>query len=228
MRFINLINTNVNGHLNFNYPLQLCAALKEFQFIDRVCLLTFTCLSECRGLGKICEYLLIHRNHYNSQSNRGVWAGKKRFFLLTGRLLISKTYFSYMDILNDPQEGMKERHGCVTAWLIFMVVANSIVVIMYLFARGMIQNNLTAAIPSWVFIVLGLMGIANIIFAVALLKWKKWGFWGFAFTSIIAAAVNLQMGTSVLQTLLGLGGVAILYAILRIRKDEVSAWDNLE
>src|SRR6188472_601380 len=102
-----------------------------------------------------------------------------------------------MDILNDPQEGMKERHGCVTAWLIFMIVANSIVVIMYLFTTGMIQNNVTAAIPSWAVIALGLIGIANIIFAGALLKWKKWGFWGFALTSIIAAAINLQVGTGV-------------------------------
>jgi hypothetical protein len=132
-----------------------------------------------------------------------------------------------MDILNDPQEGMKERHGCVTAWLIFMIVANSIVVITYLFARGMIQKNLPAAIPSWAFIALGLMGIANIIFAAALLKWKKWGFWGFVLTSIIAAGINLEIGTGVLQTLLGLAGVIVLFAILRIRKDGASAWDNL-
>lgn len=122
---------------------------------------------------------------------------------------------------------MKERHGCVTAWLVFMIVANSIAVITYLFARSVIQKNLPAAIPSWAFIALGLIAIANIIFAVALLKWKKWGFQGFVFTSIIAAGVNLETGTSVLQTLIGLGGVIVLYAILRIRKDGVSAWDNL-
>jgi hypothetical protein len=72
------------------------------------------------------------------------------------------------------------------------------------------------------------MGIGNIIFAVALLRWKKWGFIGFVLTSIIAAGINLKVGISVLQTLLGLVGVFVLCGILRISKGGVSTWDSLE
>jgi hypothetical protein len=140
----------------------------------------------------------------------------------------SKMYFSRMDILNDFHEDRKERHGCVTAWLIFMIVTNSFVVISYLFLRTLIQKNSPDPVPAWAFITLGVMGIANIIFAVALLRWKKWGFIGFVLTSIIAAGINLRVGTTVIQTLLGLAGVFILYGILRISKDGVSTWDSLE
>jgi hypothetical protein len=137
-------------------------------------------------------------------------------------------YFSHMDILNEFQEERKGRHGCVTAWLIFMIVTNSFVVISYLFLRTLIQKNSPDSVPSWAFITLGVMGIANIIFAAALLRWKKWGFFGFVLTTLIAAGINLKVGTTVLQTLLGLAGVFVLYGILRITKDGVSTWDQLE
>ena len=142
--------------------------------------------------------------------------------------LLFNGYIRPMDILTDPQDERKERHGCVTAWLIFMIVANSFVVITYLFMRNMLQRNLTTTVPTWVFIVSGLLGAANIMFAIELLRWKKWAFWGFVFAAFAAAAINLKMGTSVLQTSIGLAGIIVLYAILRIKNNGVSAWDNLE
>lgn len=133
-----------------------------------------------------------------------------------------------MDILDDPRDQIKERHGCVTAWLIFMLVANSLVVILYLIARRFLETSSTNHIPSWAFIVLGFMGLANVMFATALLKWQRWGFWGFAVTTLAAFVINLQIGISLIQAIFGLIGILVLYAILQIKRDGVSAWRNLE
>jgi len=122
----------------------------------------------------------------------------------------------------------KERHGCVTAWLVFMIVANSITAVLYLFASDLISEGLPNGISNSIILLLGVLGIVNIIFAILLLSWKKIGFWGFLFVSIVGLCINLSLGLGLGQSLLGLVGIAILFGILQIKKDDVSAWDNLE
>lgn len=121
----------------------------------------------------------------------------------------------------------KERHGCVTAWLIFMIVVNSIVALLYLLGSGMIAENLPGVSGATI-LISGLLSIANVVFAVLLLQWKKIGFFGFAGISVVALALNVSSGMSVGQSLLGLVGVAILYGILQIKQNDKSAWENLE
>ncbi|MBT8272043.1 MAG: hypothetical protein KJO25_08370, partial [Bacteroidia bacterium] len=84
----------------------------------------------------------------------------------------------------------KPRHGCVTAWLILMIVANAFSAITYLFMGNIISENLPNSIPNSVILLLGLVSIVNLVFAIMLFKWKKWAFWGFAGTSIIALIIN--------------------------------------
>ena len=122
----------------------------------------------------------------------------------------------------------KMRHGCVTAYLIFVIIANSILAIIYLFAGNLITENLPGDVSIEIIIILGLIGVFNVICAVMLFKWKKWGFWGFVGTSIISLMINLAIGLGVGTSLAGLIGIAILYAILQIKQDNISAWENLE
>jgi hypothetical protein len=68
----------------------------------------------------------------------------------------------------------------------------------------------------------------NVVFSVMLFLWKKWGFWGFIITSIGAFAINLSIGLGVGQSIAGLVGIAVLYGVLQIKKDNISAWANLE
>ncbi len=118
----------------------------------------------------------------------------------------------------------KERHGCVTAWLILMIIANSIIALTYLFT-----DNTTPQSPTnLTTLMLTTIGIANIIFAIMLLQWKKWAFWAFATTSLITLGVNISIGISVGNALVGLIGIVILYGILQIKKDGITAWENLE
>jgi hypothetical protein len=129
---------------------------------------------------------------------------------------------------NETGNGIKKRHGCVTAWLIFMIIANSAVALLYFFAGDYISRNSPTPVSTGILILLAILGIANVGFAVLLLKWNKWGFWGFILTAVCSLIINLSIGLGVSQSILGLVGIGILYGILQIKQDNVSAWDNLE
>ena len=133
-----------------------------------------------------------------------------------------------METSNEMTSNPKQRHGCVTAWLIFMIIANSLTAVLYLFAGNTIVQNMSGNISNTMLIVLAILGIANVVFSVMLLNWKKIGFWGFVITSIVVLIINLSIGLGIAQSVLGLLGIVILYAVLQIKRDDVKAWTNLE
>jgi ABC-type multidrug transport system permease subunit len=133
-----------------------------------------------------------------------------------------------MEKNNENSNAVKQRHGCVTAWLVLMIFANSLTAVIYLFASDMIIKNLPGNVSTPMLILLGIIGIGNIVFSVLLFQWKKVGFWGFLLTSIASLIINLSIGLGIGQSVIGLVGIAILYGVLQIKKDNVSAWDNLE
>jgi hypothetical protein len=133
-----------------------------------------------------------------------------------------------METKDENSNVAKQRHGCVAAWLILMIILNSLVAIIYLFASDMITKNLPGNVSTTMIILLGFIGIGNVIFSVLLFQWKKIGFWGFIVTSIAALIINLSIGLGTGQSVLGLVGIAVLYGVLQIKKDNVPAWDNLE
>ena len=122
--------------------------------------------------------------------------------------------------------GIKQRHGCVTAWLILMIVANSATIFSTLALSDEIKRALPN-MPDWGGPVLILCGVINVVCAVMLFKWKRIGFFGFVITSLIAAAVNVVAGVDAIQTLMGMVGVLILFGILQIGSPK-SAWSQME
>jgi len=132
-----------------------------------------------------------------------------------------------METVNENSNVTKQRHGCVTAWLIFVIIANSFSVTFSLFGSEMIAKALPGVALTPLIISSGIIGIVNIIFSVLLFQWKKIAFWGFIITSIGASIINFSLGFGI-QSLFGLVGIAILYAVLQIKKDDVSAWENLD
>lgn len=136
------------------------------------------------------------------------------------------------NILDDLQEenkfGQQERHGCVTAWLILMIVANIISAISYFFLGDAIVALLPSQPPLIMLLAIGFLAIINVVFAVMLFQWKKIGFYGFVVTSILAFGLNIFMGIGISQSLPGLLGFVLLYAIFQIKnKAGKSAWENL-
>ncbi|MFT4661649.1 MAG: hypothetical protein ACI8XB_001929 [Patiriisocius sp.] len=134
-----------------------------------------------------------------------------------------------METLDDNYtKSSKQRHGCVTACLILMIVANSLAAISYLFAGDLVSQNFPGGISSSLLILLAIMGIGNVIFSVLLYNWKKIGFWGFLLTSLVALVINLSLGLGIAQSIFGLAGIAILYGVLQIKQENATAWDNLD
>ena len=89
-----------------------------------------------------------------------------------------------------------------------------------------IRQNLPT-VPGWAVPVLLLLSIANLVCAIALFKWKRWGFFGFTGTAVVAFAINLVSGISMIQGVVGLLGPIILYGVLQIGKEK-KAWPQLE
>jgi len=119
----------------------------------------------------------------------------------------------------------KQRHGCLTTLLVLMIIGNSATALMYLFGGSVITQNLPG-IPSWALVVMCIFAIFNLVCAIALFKWKKWGFWGFIASSIFAFFVNLSIGLGIGQSLLGLVGIAVLFGVLHIGKEN-KGWPQL-
>ena len=133
-----------------------------------------------------------------------------------------------MENINNNPDIPKQRHGCVTAWLILMIIGNSLIALLYIFGGELVAQEFSGELSSSSLILLALLGIANVIFAILLLKWNKFGFWGYLLTSVAVLVVNIGIGISIGQSILGLLGVVILFGILQIKEGNISAWDNLE
>jgi len=119
----------------------------------------------------------------------------------------------------------KQRHGCLTVWLIFIIIMNSAAALMSL-ERDTIRQY-SPSTPDWALLILAVTSIMNVACAVALLKWKKWGFFGFIATSVITFVVNLMTGLNIVHALGGLVGIAVLYGVLQIGKEK-KGWTQLE
>jgi hypothetical protein len=127
-----------------------------------------------------------------------------------------------------PQNEEKQRHGCVTAWLILMIIGNSIGALMYLFGSEMIMRAMPYGVSSSLIYLLAFVSVMNVVFAVLLFQWKRWGFYGFIGSAIAAFIINTSIGLPVGSSLLGLVGIGVLFAILQIKQNGVSAWDNMD
>lgn len=69
--------------------------------------------------------------------------------------------------------------------------------------------------------------IANIVFAIALFKWRRWGFYGFIATAIVALITNLSIGLGIGQSIFGLIGIPLLYWVMNMGGAN-KAWPHLK
>jgi FtsH-binding integral membrane protein len=119
----------------------------------------------------------------------------------------------------------KKRHGCLTAWLVLMIVANSASALWYVLRSETIRRSLPNAL-GWTLPVLIVVSLFNVVCAVALLQWKKWGFWGSCASAVVSLVVNLWLGlgTGVAGAVVG---VLLLYGVLHIGKEN-KGWPQLD
>ncbi len=123
-------------------------------------------------------------------------------------------------------DGPKQRHGCLTAWLVLMIIANGFAALGTPLMVGSIQQTIPN-FPAWVVWPIALLAVLNLVFAVALFNWKKWGFFGFLGTSLAAFGLNIYATIGIAQAVFGLVGIAVLYGVLQIGGQK-SGWSQLE
>lgn len=111
---------------------------------------------------------------------------------------------------------VKERGGCMTIWLIAVLILNPLVGIYYLTSGSQLFSQLN--LPSWLVPVFVFFAVVNTVCGIGILQWKKWGAFGFVGSSIIAFFVNLiYFRLNFAAIIGGLIGLAVTYYLLQNR-----------
>jgi hypothetical protein len=122
----------------------------------------------------------------------------------------------------------KQRHGCLTAWLIMMMIGNASAALLYLLAEPKQLPNSAIQLNSTTTSLLCLVALINLSFAIGLWFWKKWAFRGFILTGILMFFTNLNMGIGIANASIGLFGVIVMIFVLQIKRDGKNGWENLD
>jgi hypothetical protein len=110
----------------------------------------------------------------------------------------------------------KQRAGCLTAYLIYLIFGNVIALLFFLNeAINVIRNSHDYKTPNEAFLlVLVLIPIQLLVVgcAIALWKWKRWGYIGLRIGYGISLMINLVMGNllGVVGAFIGLGFLMVL------------------
>ena len=120
----------------------------------------------------------------------------------------------------------KKRHGCVTAWLILLLLGS--VFGIYVNLQALLISNYFGMQTGLVALLI--LSVINFICIILLFNWNINGCWGLVVSAIIIFVINLNYGVDAAALVGGLVSPLILYAVLQIKRDgdEVSAWDNLK
>lgn len=100
-----------------------------------------------------------------------------------------------------------ERGGCLTIWLVIMMILNAMTALTY-FLGGV------PWIGSGMAILLGLLCLVNVASAVGVWQWKRWGVYAFVATAVLATIANILLGISLYIAVVGLVGPVILGALV--------------
>lgn len=115
----------------------------------------------------------------------------------------------------------KKRHACLTLFLILMLYG-AFLNVWFIFGSSSWQDA-----SIWRLLFMGILIIIDVIWIIALFKWKMWGFWGYCLTSIAIILINLIFGEVSISAFRPLLGIVILYGVLQIG-GEKKGWTQLD
>lgn len=123
---------------------------------------------------------------------------------------------------------IKKRHGCVTAYLILIVVLSALGGLIYLSSLILgLAVDTKFQIPKIQILFFAILAAMNVVSVILIWKWKKTGFWLLTASAVCTFILNFMNGHGI-YAFIGLAGVIVLLSVLQFERDEVSAWDNLE
>jgi hypothetical protein len=116
---------------------------------------------------------------------------------------------------------VKQRHGCLTAWLILMLIGNSLAGLLYLFASGTIRRSIPNA-SAWALPAFIVVGIANIVFYIALFDGRNGNSMGCLerLSCRLSSVLSLSLGVPIVHVIFGVVGFLILFGVLGIGGDK--------
>jgi hypothetical protein len=138
--------------------------------------------------------------------------------------------------------GSAKRHGCLTTWLIFMLIADALLGLGnagWALISSLMNSNpeLSAKIseagaahptePIWVTACAGLAYILDIFFVVFIFRWKKWAFFGSVLMSLALFVLLIVGGSSIFGAAGSLLSPIILFGVLQIGGAN-SGWRRLK
>jgi hypothetical protein len=127
----------------------------------------------------------------------------------------------------SPPSTGKKRHGCLTVWIILIIILNAFGLIVDIALRGTTSFLGTELnIPAWNTVTSILTSLFAIVFAVYLLKWKRWAFWGLVAVQTVSVILGI-IGGNYFSIIGGVIAVGILFALLNIGGAN-KAWPQLE
>ena len=122
----------------------------------------------------------------------------------------------------------KQRHGCLTAWLIYLIISYSIVSLGLLYNIDGVVQRFKYLKSENLLLIVASIEILNVLFSFMLLKWVKLGFWGLLSTSILLSVIQIINSNNILTPVITVIVMSILYGLLKLKKRNVSGWDNLD
>ena len=130
------------------------------------------------------------------------------------------------DPYNTQLAGPPVRHGCLTAWLIFGLIAQTATVGIYSLGYSFVHRTLPGFTPLAAGLLV-LAGLGSIACLIGLFQWRRWGFYGIVVITILVCLVNFSLGIGLGRALPGLLGIGILYWVLNMGGSR-SAWRNMK
>lgn len=122
-------------------------------------------------------------------------------------------------------EKLKQRNGCVNIWLWLIIILNFIFLIVYVFA----SFSESSPLRTWGMGLLSSLALINILGGILLMRWNKFGFYVLVADSILAIFCNTYfMQINIAVSVTSLVAILIWFGILQIRKNGISAWEQLE
>lgn len=106
----------------------------------------------------------------------------------------------------------KKRGGCLTAFLIFMLVVSPLYVLIALIPTSGSTTDYLSNWPQWAIYGMGVIGLLSFVSAFAAWKWRKWGVIGLGVAAV--AFFALSYGRGAVNILTAIVGITICLAIL--------------
>lgn len=130
------------------------------------------------------------------------------------------------DAYNAQAAGPPVRHGCLTTWLVFALIAQTLTIGINSLGYSFIHRALPTLTPLMAGLFV-LASLGSIVCLIALFRWHRWGFYGLAAITVLVGVLNLSLGISSGRVLPGLVGIGILYWVLNMGGSR-SAWRTMK